>query len=189
MCLLLGFRFAVTGAALFVPPALGLAQAGGLGGAGHGGVSGHGAAIHSSRPGIGVGAYAPGQGPTGAASWNGGNWRGYVNAYGPIGAGGYYGGLSGEGGYYAYGGGAEVLTYNHYDNRRRDGGFYGGGGVFYGDDGYSRINAIRPHDDGVMGASRAFASEPQYRANPHIIYLPEDRGAYGCPSEHESKRR
>ncbi len=46
------------------------------------------------------------------------------------------------------GGSASIYTYNHYDNRRRDGGFYGGGGVFYGDDGYSRLYGQRsPYDD------------------------------------------
>lgn len=114
-----------------------------------------------SRPVIGVGAYAPGEGPVGASGWYGGNWHGPQSPVGVWG-GGYYGGGGGDGGETVVrGGGANVTTYNHFDNRRRDGGVYGGAGVFYGDDGYSRATP----------APEPYAGRDP-RENPHIIHLP-----------------
>ncbi|MGJ0505667.1 MAG: hypothetical protein ACR652_00750 [Methylocystis sp.] len=155
MCIKSGLRAVATAAALLLPAALSPAEAGNFGG---------GAPPPASLPGIGVGAYAPGQGPVGTSGWNGGNWHGHANAYGTFWGGGYYGGEGGGGDSVAHGGGAAVYTYNHYDNRRRDGGFYGGGGVFYGDDGYSRLTPAAP-------AARGSATGVQ--ENPHIIRLPE----------------
>lgn len=155
------------------------AQAVGAGGFGGGGGGGMGGA--PSTPGYGAGAYAPGQGPTGAAGWHGGGRRGFQPVIGPLwgGFGGGYGG-GGDGGV-AYGGSANVYTYNHYDYRRRDGGFYGGGGVFYGDDGYSRLYVARPSyddryiDDGYYRRPTGYAPVTVYRPSQHIFYLPENK--------------
>lgn len=159
-----GLRAAAIAGALVLPPCLAFAQAGGP-------------PAPSARPGIGIGAYAPGQGPTGAAGWNAGSWRGYTNAYGPFWGGGYYGGGESDGGeIVARGGTANVVTYNHFDNRRRDGGFYGGGGVFYGDDGYSRLNAASPYEGAAFCRTPTRADDgagTQERGSAHIIYLPD----------------
>lgn len=178
MCFKSGFR-AIALAGALMPSGLALAQAGG-GYGGHGG-----GPPPSALPGIGVGAYAPGQGPTGAAGWNGGSWRGYTNAFGPFwGGGGYYGGgyYGGEsGGHAAAGGAANNFTYNHFDNRRRDGGFYGGGGVFYGDDGYSRLAPLPADDDGGRHAKRlADEAAGVERPSPHVIYLPDHNRRAGA---------
>lgn len=170
-----GIRPAALAGALALMSGAALAQAAGAGGAGGGGGMGGGA------PAYGAGAYAPGQGPTGAAGWYGGSWRGYQPVIGPLwgGYGGYGGG--GGGGNVAYGGAANIYTYNHYDNRRRDGGFYGGGGVFYGDDGYSRLYVSRPSyddryvDDGYYRRPTGYAPVTVYRPSQHIFYLPENK--------------
>ena len=80
----------------------------------------------------------PGQGPVGAAGVARRRLERLCAARGRYWGGVYYGGGNGGGETVATGGSANVFTYNHYDQRRRDGGFYGGDGVFYGDDGYSR---------------------------------------------------
>lgn len=177
---------------LMLLPAAAPAQAGGFGGGGHGGGIGGGfggrfggrfPGHHGGLgplPGVGANAYAPGQGPTGAAGWNFGSWHGFTR--GPF---GYFGGCCGGYGGYDFdgapiplSGGAptNVLTYNHYDNRRRDGGFYGGGGVFYGDDGYSRLYTIRPPDyDGYpTSGPTGYAPGGVYRPSQHIFYLPDN---------------
>ncbi len=122
--------------------------------AGGGGFGGNG------RPGVGVGAYAPGQGPTGAAAWSAGALPGNVRGF--RGGGRFYGGGSGTGGSVAIGGRANVYNYNYNDRRRNDGGFYGGGGVFYGDNGYSRL-------------------PPVVNSGPsqHVIYLPDSASTAG----------
>jgi hypothetical protein len=157
-----GLRAAAIATALIPPSGLSLAIAGGFGGGGFGGAAP--TAPSFARPTIGVGAYAPGEGPVGAAGWYGGSWNGYAPARGRFWGGGYYGGGGNGGGEtIASGGSANVFTYNHYDQRRRDGGFYGGNGVFYGDDGYSRAPLPeRPAD--------SFRAGPY--DDPHIIYLP-----------------
>ncbi len=151
-------------------PCLALAQAAsGFGGAHPGG----GPPAPSALPGVGVGAYAPGQGPTGAAGWNGGSWRGYSNAYGPL-WGGYYGNGGESAGFERTSQSANVFTYNHFDNRRRDGGFYGGGGVFYGDDGYSRLTPARaPQDEEPRTRRWADEADGVERPSAHVIYLPD----------------
>ncbi len=158
-------------------------HAGNFGGRFGGGFRGHHGGL-GPLPGIGANAYAPGQGPTGAAGWNFGNWRGFTR--GPF---GYFGGCCG-GGYGGYGydgvpvalpGGSptSVFTYNYYDNRRRDGGFYGGGGVFYGDDGYSRLHTVRPPDDDGYPAygPTGYAPGAVYRPSQHIFYLQDNNPA------------
>jgi hypothetical protein len=180
-----GLRTAAVAAALMILSCAEMARAGGPGGGGPGGGGGGGfggghGGYGGALPGIGVGAFAPGQGPVGAAGWNGGSWRGRTNAY--FWGGGYGGGYGGAGGgNFALGGSANVYNYNHYDNRRRDGGFYGGGGVFYGDDGYSRVYAARPprsdryDDDGYPASGRTgYAPTTVYRPSQHIFYLHEN---------------
>jgi hypothetical protein len=171
-----GLRAAAIAGALTLLPGAGLAQGGGFGGGhGGGGVGGFG-----GRPAVGVGAYAPGQGPTGAAGLGlGANRRGVLNGFG------YWGGGYGSGGggdAVSMGNSTNVYTYNHYDNRRRDGGFFGGGGVFYPDDGYSRLYAIRPpggYEDGYTAyGPTGYAPRTVYRPSQHIFYLPDNnRGA------------
>lgn len=169
-----GVTAAACAGALLLVPAFAFAQAGG-GPAGGGGFGGGGA-----RPGYGANAYAPGQGPTGAAGWYGGNWNGFTNAFGLLGGwgGGYGGGGGAGGGGVAIGGQTNVTTYNHFDNRRRDGGFYGGGGVFYGDDGYSRLYSNKPpgEDSAPVKGSTGYAPGGVYRPSQHIIYLPDNKG-------------
>ncbi|WP_363348448.1 hypothetical protein [Methylocystis echinoides] len=183
MCFKLGLCALALACAL-TPPGLGLAQAGGVGEGGHGG---GGPPPPSALPGVGPGAYAPGQGPVGAAGWNGGNWRGYTHAA-PFVGGGYYGGEYG-GGYVGGGGSANVFTYNHFDNRRRDGGFYGGGGVFYGDDGYSRLTPARASEDGDGYSFRKIAGEAAgvERPNPHVIHLPDYRHGMRAGARRDSR--
>jgi hypothetical protein len=163
-----GLRAAAAAGFLALLPGAALAQAAGAGGFGGGGL-----------PGIGVGAYGPGQGPVGARGFYGGNFSGYQNVIGPLWGGGWGGGYGGGGDNYAYGGSANVYNYNHYDNRRNDGGFYGGGGVFYGDDGYSRLYANRPSDDDRGYGYRphvrtGYAPVTVYRPSQHIFYLPDN---------------
>ncbi len=174
MCFKSGLR-AIALAGAFILPCITLARAGdGFGGGHGGGHPGGGPPPPSALPGVGVGAYAPGQGPTGAAGWNGGSWGGYTNAFNPFWGGGYYGGESG--GYAgASSSAANVFTYNHFDNRRRDGGFYGGGGVFYGDDGYSRLTPARaPEGEEPQTPRRADEMAGVERPSANIIYLPDD---------------
>jgi hypothetical protein len=128
--------------------------------------------VDPPRQGIGVDAYAPGQGPVGVAAWNGGNWRGPVR-----------GGFLPWGGGYAVPaapaidfapGGPAAFTYNHFDNRRRDGGFYGGGGVFYGDDGYSRLPVPPAREVACPeNAAHGAAAGAGRNGSPHVIELPE----------------
>ncbi len=96
-------------------------------------------------------------------------------------SGGYYGGAGDEDGATTAGGGGStnVLTYNHYDQRRRDGGFYGGNGVFYGDDGYSRL----PREERAHAAPKAGPYD-----NPYVIYLPEPSQPDRREARHEPIR-
>jgi len=180
-----GFRAAsLTGAAIMLLSG-GDALAQGFGGGGFGGGGFHGGGPPSMAAGVGVGAYAPGQGPVGARGFWGGGFHGYQPV---IGFWGGYGGYGGYGGsdigesYVPPGGNATVYNYYYHDARRRDGGFYGGGGVFYADDGYSRLNAVRrssargEYDDGAPD----YALAPIYRPAQHIFYLPTNynRGAH-----------
>ncbi|RTL81424.1 MAG: hypothetical protein EKK29_17755 [Hyphomicrobiales bacterium] len=171
MCFKSGLRAAALAGAL-MQSGLALAQAAGGFGGGHPG--GGGPPPPSALPGVGAGAYAPGQGPTGAAGWNGGSWRGYTNAFGPFWGGGYSGYGGGDsGGSAGAGVSANILTYNHFDNRRRDGGFYGGGGVFYGDDGYSRLTPARaPEGEESQPHKAADEAAGVERPSANIIYLP-----------------
>ncbi|BDV34429.1 hypothetical protein [Methylocystis iwaonis] len=184
-----GFQAAALAGALMLLPGAPLAQGGGFGGggsgAGHGGFGAGGFGGHRGAPGplpgYGANAYAPGQGNTGAAGWNGGNWRGFTR--GPFGyfGGGYGGGYGGDGVAIVPGPSANVFNYNYNDYRRRDGGFYGGGGVFYGDDGYSRLYSIRPpgdYSEPTYGPT-GYAPYSVYRPSQHIFYLPDNnpRGA------------
>lgn len=163
-----GFRAAAAAGAAIALLAGGDAQAQAIGA---GGFSGGGA-------GIGVGAYAAGQGPVGARGFYGGGAPGYQDVIGFLGWGGGYGGYGGGGygdSYVAPGGNATVYNYYYHDARRRDGGFYGGGGVFYGDDGYSRIRAVRRpsrHDDDYADGAPEYLPAPVYRPSQHIFYLP-----------------
>ncbi len=193
MCVKSGMRIIVCAGALALP-AVAPAQAQGVGVGGGGPPSGGGGPAPAALPGVGVQAYAPGQGPTGAGSWNGGSWNGYTRAYGPFWS-GYYGGGGGAGGGVATGG-ASALNYNlnYIDNRRRDGGFYGGGGVFYGDDGYSRREPVDNVDTARPPKPAADESLGVVRASTHIIYLPDNdlltrRGALPAPSLAAGGRR
>jgi hypothetical protein len=184
-----GFRAAALAGALMLLPSVAPAQVAGAGGFSGGGIGGA-----PALPGIGAGAYAPGQGPVGASGWYGGTWRGYQNVIGPFWGGGFGGGFGGGGGNYAAGGSANVYNYNHYDNRRRDGGFYGGGGVFYGDDGYSRVYVARPsydardYDDGYHRSPTGYAPVTVYRPSQHIFYLPDNnRRASRKGSRHQAQ--
>ncbi|WP_424362356.1 hypothetical protein [Methylocystis parvus] len=173
-----GLRAAAIAGALLLPPGAELAQAGGFGGGGGGGGhggggGGFGGGFGHGRPATGVGAYAPGQGPTGAAGLGlGTNRHGVLNGF----WGGYGGGYGGGGDAISAGNSTNVYTYNHYDNRRRDGGFYGGGGVFYPDDGYSRLYTIRRpggyDDDYPSYGPTGYAPQTVYRPSQHIFYLP-----------------
>jgi len=136
-------------------------------------------------PGIGVGAYGPGQGPVGARGFYGGGFKGYQPVIGFLGGYGYggYGAYDGGDSYVPPGGNATVYNYYYHDARRRDGGFYGGGGVFYADDGYSRLNAVRrpatrSYDEYADDAPD-YVPAPVYRPSQHIFYLPTNynRGA------------
>ncbi|WP_457796680.1 hypothetical protein [Methylocystis sp. S23] len=165
-----GLRAAAFAGALALLPGAALAQAGGFGGGhggghGGGGFGGHGG--FRGLPAVGVGAYARGQGPTGAAGLGlGANRHGVLSGF----WGGGYGGDA-----VSMGNSTNIYTYNHYDNRRRDGGFYGGGGVFYPDDGYSRLYTIRPpggYDDGqTTYGPTGYAPQTVYRPSQHIFYL------------------
>jgi len=165
-----GIRATAIAGALLALPGAEVAQAGGFGGGGHGG-GGFGGGGFAGRPAVGVGAYAPGQGPTGAAGLGlGANRRGVLNGF----WGGGYGG-SGGGEAISSGNSTNVYTYNHYDNRRRDGGFYGGGGAFYPDDGYSRLWTYRrpeAYDDPYSYGPSGYAPQTVYRPSQHIFYLP-----------------
>lgn len=118
---------------------------------------------------------APWLGPVGAGAFHGpGNW-GRHHPHGFWGGGGFIGGWGGGGGGCC--GGDNSTTINNVivqppPPKRNDGGYYGGGGVFYPDDGYSRINAVRPrgrYDDvGAPDYLPAQAGEPLRR----VIYLP-----------------
>ncbi len=164
-------RAVATAVALIIPASVSVAVAGGFGG-GHMGA----APAPMARPGIGVGAYAPGEGAVGASGWNGGNWRGYTPAFGTFWGGGYSGGGEGGGGEAILrGGSTNVITYNHYDQRRRDGGFYGGNGVFYGDNGYSRLTP--PPSPG-----KCEGADPRADGNPHIIHLSESAYPHRRPA-------
>lgn len=172
-----GLRAVAIAAALIPPSGLSLAIAGGFGGGGFGGATP--AAPSFARPTIGVGAYAPGEGPVGAAGWRGGSWNGYAPGRGRY-WGGFFGGGGDSGGEtVATGGSANVFTYNHYDQRRRDGGFYGGNGVFYGDDGYSRS----PRPERPAESSRAGPYD-----DPHIIYLPTASRAAHVNARREARK-
>lgn len=135
--------------------------------------------------GVGVGAYGggmgvPTSGPTGPSAFYGGGNPPYAPVIGFLGGGGWGGGYGGYGG----GSGAPTVNssvsnynYTYNDYRRRDGGFYGGGGVFYADDGYSRMYADRPSyggdDYGYRPAARTgYAPVIYYRPAQHIFYLP-----------------
>lgn len=137
-------------------------------------------------PAIGVNAYptlgggAPIAGPVGARGFNGGSFAGNQPVLGFLGGwGGWgpYGYNDGYGdGYIAPGGNAAVYNYYFHDKHRREG-FYGGGGVFYADDGYSRIFVHQPrrrgyndYDDGAAGTGYA-PVVGDYRPMQHIIYL------------------
>jgi hypothetical protein len=173
-----GLRAVAIAGALALSPGAELAQAGGFGGGGHGGGGGFGGGFsgHGGLPAVGVGAYARGQGPTGAAGLGlGANRHGVLNGY----WGGGYGGGGGDA--VSMGNSTSVYTYNHYDNRRRDGGFYGGGGVFYPDDGYSRLYTIRRPggygDDYTTYGPTGYAPQLVYRPSQHIFYLPDNNSA------------
>jgi hypothetical protein len=160
-----------------VAAALATLLASGAAGAGgpEGGGPGHPGPAPGSPPrqGIGVNAYAPGQGPVGVAAWNGGNWDGYSrNGFLPWGGGVYDAStpVVGGGGPGAV---SNIVTYNHFDNRRRDGGFYGGGGVFYGDDGYSRLPP--PRETGCVEGVAARSG------SPHVIELPDQNDPPPAP--------
>jgi hypothetical protein len=155
--------------AAMLPSGLAVAQAHGPVGFGPGGFGSH-PGFGPPRQGIGVNAYAPGQGPVGVAAWNGGAWSGYPKG-GAIGWGGGYYGSAPAGAEVSTGGVANVFTYNHFDNRRRDGGFYGGGGVFYGDDGYSRL-PVQPVRDAGCAEEAPTASGPGRSGSPYVIELP-----------------
>jgi hypothetical protein len=178
-----GFRAAAIAGAIILLPG---AQAGGFGGGHGGGFGGHafsrgGFDGHRGGlgplPGYGANAYAPGQGNTGAAGWNGGNWRGFTRGpFGYFGGGCCGGGYGGEGVAIVPGGSANLFNYTYNDFRRRDGGFYGGGGVFYGDDGYSRLYSIRPpgdYSEPTYGPT-GYAPYSVYRPSQHIFYLPDN---------------
>ncbi len=178
-----GFQAAALAGTLLILPLATPAQA--AGGGGHGGGGGFGGGA-PSLPGIGPGAYAPGQGPVGAQGWSGGSWNGYQNVIGPLYGGGYggYGGRGGGGGpNFAYGGSANLYNYNDY--RQRDGGFYGGGGVFYGDNGYGRSYTYAPAHQGDYDAygyrtprGPGYGADSVYHPSQHIFYLPDNyRGA------------
>jgi hypothetical protein len=116
-----------------------------------------GGVLAGGRPGIGVGAYAPGQGPVGAGAFSVG--RGAFNQGARFVGRGYRGFYVGGG----YPQGGNTAVYNNYRttavqvyNQRHDGGFYGGGGVFYGDNGYSRLSPVT-----------------NYTPSQHVIYLPD----------------
>ncbi|WP_442753722.1 hypothetical protein ACNHKD_12015 [Methylocystis sp. JAN1] len=168
-----GLRAAAIAGALMLLPGAELAQAGGFGG-GHGGGGGGFGGGFRGLPAVGVGAYARGQGPTGAAGLGlGANRHGVLNGFW---GGGYGGGGGGDA--VSMGNATSVYTYNHYDNRRRDGGFYGGGGVFYPDDGYSRLYTIRRpggyDDDYPTYGPTGYAPQTVYRPSQHIFYLPDN---------------
>ena len=80
-------RGAAMAAALLIPSGVLPASADGF----RGGPGGGPPPPPVSRPVIGVGAYAPGEGPVGASGWYGGNWHGPQSPVGVWG-GGYYGG-------------------------------------------------------------------------------------------------
>ncbi|QGM98805.1 hypothetical protein [Methylocystis parvus] len=167
-----GIRAVAVVGALALAPGASLAQAGGGHGGGGGGGFGGGGFGHG-LPATGVGAYARGQGPTGAAGLGlGANRHGVLN--------GFWGGYGGGGGGDAISqdNQTNVYTYNHFDNRRRDGGFYGGGGVFYPDDGYSRLYTIRPpggyEDAAPVYGPTGYAPQTVYRPSQHIFYLPDN---------------
>jgi hypothetical protein len=174
-----GLRITAAAAALTLLSGGALAQAVGAGG--FGGGFGGGFRGPPALPTYGANAYAPGQGPVGARGWYGGSWRGFQPVIGPLwGGGGWGGGGWGGGDATALGGSSNVYTYNHYDFRRRDGGFYGGGGVFYGDDGYSRLHVSRPAYDEPPypeGTPTGYAPVTAYRPSQHIIYLDESNPA------------
>lgn len=149
---------------------------------------GGGPAFSGPVAGVGVGAYGgtgvPTSGPTGPSAFFGGGREPFAPVIGFLG-GGWGGGYGG--GYGGYGGGSgepgvntSISNYNYTynDYRRRDGGHYGGGGVFYADDGYSRMYANRPSDGGYddygyrPAARTGYASVTHYRPAQHIFYLP-----------------
>ena len=143
-----------------------VAGGGSGGGGGHGG--GHGGFAGPAQQVIGPGAFGPGQGPVGARGFFGGGFQRHQPVIGPLGGGGgYYGGYDGADGYVAPGGNAAVYNFNYQDYRRNDGGFYGGGGVFYADDGYSRLYARRSYSDGPP----EYGPSPAYVPAQHIFYL------------------
>lgn len=146
------------------------AQAGGFGGFG------------GAPQAIGAGAFAPGQGPVGSRGFVGGNFPGHQNVVGLWGYGGYgggYGGGAGGDNYVVPGGNTTVNSYYHYDARPRDGGFYGGGGVFYGDNGYSRVYYNRPPS---YGGDYCPPSD-EYRPAQHVYYI----GPVHRPSRHRAR--
>lgn len=176
-----GFRAASLAGATVMLLAGGGAFAQGFGGGGF-----HGGGAPTVGAGVGVGAYGPGQGPVGARGFYGGGFRGYqpvVGFLGGWGYGGYGGGYDGGDSYVAPGGNAAVYNYYYHDARRNDGGFYGGGGVFYADDGYSRLHAVRRpaarHHDEYADDAPEYLPAPVYRPSQHIFYLPTNyhRGA------------
>ncbi len=154
-----GLGVAATAGLLLTAPALAGGHGGGFGGGFGGGGSGFGV-----PPQVGVGVFGQGSGLVGVQGFNGRNRHGnFMGIYG----GGYGGGYSSGGDGYVVPGGnnASVSTYLHYDARPRDGGFYGGGGVFYGDNGYSRVYSTRP------GGGDYCPPETVYRPAQHVYDL------------------
>jgi hypothetical protein len=124
--------------------------------------------VAGGLPAIGVGAFARGQGPVGANGFSIGRetsnqgfrfvGRGYGRGYPRF----YAGAVAPQVGGAAVYNNARNTAVAVY-NQRRDGGFYGGGGVFYGDNGYSRLPP--PINN--------------YTPSQHVIYLPDNEPGGG----------
>jgi hypothetical protein len=174
-----GHRAGALAGAIIALLVAGAAQAQGFGG---GSFTLGAVAIGGGGPAIGAG--FPGH-------W-GGAYGGPRNTFGYWGGGGLIGGW---GGGCCGGGGAEIENSPTFNNiivqppppKRSDGGSYGGGGVFYPDDGYSRINAIRSRDRDGEGAPDYLPAETSYRPLRHVIELPVD--AAGPPARGPARPR
>jgi len=116
----------------------------------------------AQTPLIGVGSFTRGNGPVGVQAWGVDHPRrqgpGLFNNYG----GGYGGGVGGDGVVVHGAPNSNVNTNTIVNVNPYGGGFYGGNGVFYGDDGYSRVESA---DDA------AFC--PPRRGLRHVYTIPQ----------------